>query len=256
MISEDRISTFYEMWIDNDVYMEAGKTLESILTKIRQLLFKIKKIIDEKLLKKEKKVNIENKPVEVDQGIWNKIKSGLNTIKKFLTIPIQKISKLLTGNKGIVAVVIGIIGVAAIKDLKNGHNIKVQRDEYNRIIKNCKINVEVINKTLYEMKKGEEDPSYSRRFARKLNLSDDELKTVYAKSREIKSDELMRTLDKQAKATEELNKLPQYGSILYRIASWIGKVVNFLDETGTTGEVLSIAGNVIKDTVNKKKMTK
>lgn len=137
MIRQERINIFYEMCPDSSLYMESGKTFNNILLKIKNIITKIKDFINEKILKKEKKV--EKPPeIEVDKGVWSKIKSGLKSVAKFLTMPLDKISKAIGVNKGIVAVVLAVIGIASVKDLKNGHKVKVKREEYENTIRRCK----------------------------------------------------------------------------------------------------------------------
>lgn len=230
MLREERENLYFNLCLENGFYMEAedGKNIfQRLIDRIKALIEKIKKFINEKILKKEIP-----KEVEVDEGIMAHIKKGLGVIKKFLSNGF----KFFATHKKIAAAVLAVVGIGTLVDLRNGRAVKIQRTSLNRLIKSCQDDIEACNKEIREIENGTDDLTKmynSINEGLKKNNIDTQLDSKSAK--DINDSKLkwlkptIPTRKKQIKeAKEQLNSLPKYGSILYAIAGYIQKVLTYL----------------------------
>lgn len=217
MLAEDRVLMFYETSMHTDFFFEDEEKKEGFITRlinrIKDLIEKIKKFINEKILKKKSPEVV--KEVEVDQGIWNKIKSGLKATKAFLSKKFKDGKGFFKEHKGIAAACIAVIGITVLSDLGNGKAVKVRREILQSTIKETQSQLDEMEDTtewLKKMNAGLKKPFFD--------------KDLYDEDYANKVKELGKSIIKTLKRAE--SELPKYGSILYRIGAWLQKVTAYL----------------------------
>lgn len=220
MLREDRGDLYFNLCLESGFYMEAedGKNIfQRLIDRIKALIEKIKKFINEKILKKEIP-----KEVEVDEGIMAHIKKALGTIKKFLSNGF----KFFATHKKIAAGVLAVVGIATVVDLSNGRNVKITRDNLNSVIKDSKT---ILDETEHNLKMASEMEEWLNTNPKDLNKKAADIMRDTVKT--VKKEEPLRAMKAKKykkKAEEELKELPKYGSILYAIAGYIQKVLTYL----------------------------
>lgn len=198
-----------------------GGVSTRLFDKIKKLIEKVKKFINEKILKKKMPETL-----QVNKTFWQKFKDSLSKFKKFLSLKFKAGINFFKKHKVITAAVVAACAVGTIETVK-GAKVEIKRSEYQsqmencgKILSECNQLIDDADRNLQAMKKAGVDGVVETRQGGRIVT-----RSKYVQ-RKVKLDHLAKGMVEEFEKTKKLeSELPEYGSVLFKIAAAIDRYV-------------------------------
>lgn len=201
MLQEQRMTMFFEM--NNDSSEKADSILTKIIDKIKDIITKIKKFFREKILNKFSSVPDE---IDIDEGVYKKIKEAVKNCSDFLSKGTKKGVELVKKNK-VPLILTAVLGIVSFMDYQNSKTYKLAKSEYTNCINRCDKEIDRIEKAIHQLESSGKMTSAKRK----------ELHQMHREAMQIKRGQ-----------EEALESLPEYLTLLERILKTYHKAANTL----------------------------
>ena len=205
MLPQQRLERFFEMTEDS--------IITKIINKISIIIEKIKTFIKEKVFKKENEIP---DVIEIDSGVFNKIKEAMKICSNFISKGTEKGLEFVKNHK-LPITLTALFGIVAFTDYQNSKTYKIAKTEYTRTINECQNELDKIEAISKKLESKGKMTSKKRNELKKMRLE---------------------VLTMKKGQEDMLASFPEYLNILEKITIIFHKIVNtlssFIHKKGAT----------------------